>query len=255
MRRYLAGLLFLFLVPIGSVQAEDDLTGSAILALAREAAGGNNWARAKSLTLSGSAIFYGPAGHQPRSRADDYRMWRVFDHDRKAAHGPGGKVRIIAKNGEKLIFEVGYDGETTWTEKGIIPKKQADQFWANSFGFGIIRQAEKPGFTATRIADDSIAGHELYMVELADPTGGKTLFGIDKKTHAIRKIGFDTPRGWHERTYDDFVYLENPRWLQARHVSLYYDGRKSNEVFWTHADVDKPIKSQIFEPPLQNEPD
>lgn len=250
MPRYLLIFLTLITVFLGPLKAADDLDGQKILALAREAAGGDDWANASSLALSGTAVFYGSTGHKPRSKSDNYRMWRIFDRNRKAAHGPDGKVRIVAKNGKKLIFEVGYDGETTWTEKGVIPKKQADQYWANSFGFGIIRQAAKPGFIATRIADDSIAGHQLYMVELTDPTGGKTLFGIDKKSHAIRKIGFDTPRGWHERTYDDFVYLENPRWLQARHVTLYYNGRKSNEVFWTTANVNKPIEPGIFAAPI-----
>jgi len=241
--------LSLFFVLVSPAYAEQDLDGNAILALAREAAGGDGWANAGTLALSGTAVFYSPNSHKPRSKADDYRMWRVFDRDRKAAHGPDGKVRIIAKDGEKLLFEIGFDGETTWTEKGIVPKAEADKFWANSFGFGIVRQAGKPGFVATRIADDSIAGYALYMIELADPSGGKTLFGIDQSTHAIRKIGFDTPRGWHERTYDDFVYLDNPRWLQARHVTLYYNGRKSNEVFWKETKVDKPMDVNVFRVP------
>lgn len=251
MPRYLMIFLSMISIFVCPIKAADDLDGEAILALAREAAGGDDWANASSLSLSGTAIFYGTSGHRPRSKSDDYRMWRIFDRNRTAAHGPDGKVRIIAKDGEKLVFEVGFDGETTWTEKGVVPKKQADKFWANSFGFGIIRQAGKAGFTAIRIADDSIAGHPLYMVELMDPSGGKTLFGIDQKSHAIRKIGFDTPRGWHERTYDDFFYLDDPRWLQARHVTLYYNGRKSNEVFWTTAKVDKPIESGVFAAPIQ----
>lgn len=254
MLRYLSFIFTLLGIFACPVQAQDDLDGKAILALAREAAGGDSWANADSLALSGTAVFYGPNGHEPRSKADNYRMWRIFDRDRKAAHGPDGKVRIIAMEGEQLIFEVGFDGNKTWTENGIIPKKEADKFWANSFGFGIIRQAGKPGFNATRIADDSIAGHALWMVELTDPAGGKTLFGVDQKSSAIRKIGFETPRGWHERTYDDFVYLENPRWLQARHVTLYYNGRKSNEVFWTSAKVDKPMDDDIFTPPNMEKP-
>lgn len=249
MLRYFSVFLIMFAIFVSPVRASNDLDGNAILALAREAAGGDAWANASSLELSGKAVFYGPESHEPRSKADNYRMWRIFDRNRRAAHGPDGKVRIIARDGEKLLFEVGFDGKTTWTEKGVIPKQKADKFWANSFGFGIIRQAGKPGFIATRIADDSISGHKLYMVELIDPNGGKTLFGVDQDSHAIRKIGFGTPRGWHERTYSDFIYLDNPRWLQARHVTLYYNGRKSNEVFWTKAKVDKPIETNIFMPP------
>ena len=57
--------------------------------------------------------------------ADHYRMWRVFDPDREAAHGTEGKVRIIAKAGAQQLFTVGYDGQTTWTERGITPKAEA----------------------------------------------------------------------------------------------------------------------------------
>ncbi|MEO9470079.1 MULTISPECIES: hypothetical protein [Sphingomonadales] len=229
----------------------EELDGARILAMAREAAGGDGWANARSLTLSGTATFYGSDSHKPRVIATDYRMWRIFDPDRDVAHGADGKVRIIAKSTEKTLFEVGFDGETTWTERGITPKAEADKFWASNFGFGIIRQAGKPGFVATRLPDDSIAGHALYMVELTDPKGGKTLFGIDQKGGMIRKMGFRTPRGWHVRTYDDFVTLSNPRWLQARHVTLYYDGRKSNEVFWKNTKVNSEIDAAVFTPPAQ----
>ncbi|MEW4467820.1 hypothetical protein AB1K62_08325 [Parasphingorhabdus sp. JC815] len=229
--------------------AEQEPDGAQILAMAREAAGGDDWANATTLTLSGHAVFYGAQGHEPKSMADDYRMWREYDLDRTSAHGADGKVRIIAKSGEKTLFEVGYDGETTWTQNGIMPKEKADKYWANNFGFGIIRHADKPGFSATRLADDLFDGHKIYVVELKDPQGSRTLFGIDQESHAIRTLGFDTPRGWHRRTYRDFVTLKNPRWLQARHVTLYYDDRKSNEVFWTKTKVNAPIDNEIFAPP------
>ena len=245
---YFLALLGMFIVPTAASH-DVPLNGDQILALAREAAGGDGWAHASSLELSGTAIFYGNAGSIPRSRSDNYRMWRVFDRNRKSAHGPDGKVRIIAKSGSKVLFEVGFDGKITWTDKGIVPKAEADKYWSNSFGFGIVRQAGKPGFVATRLPDDNVDGHSVYMVELTDSEGGKTLFGVDQQTHAIRKVGFRTPRGWHERTYDDFVELKNPRWLQAQHVTLYYDGRKSNEVFWHEIKVNKPIGESVFRVP------
>ena len=248
MLRFLILLLLVGIsTPLMAAQQEPD--GAAILALAREAAGGDEWANAKTLTLSGHAVFYGSEGHEPKYKADDYRMWREYDLDRQSAHGAEGKVRIISKSGGKTVFEVGYDGETTWTEKGILPKDVADKYWANNFGFGIIRHADKPGFTATRLADDLFDGHKIYVVELKDPQGGKTLFGIDQQMHAIRTLAFDTPRGWHRRTYRDFVMLENPRWLQARHVTLYYDDRKANEVFWTETRVNAAIDNELFKAP------
>lgn len=223
--------------------------GAAILARAAEAAGGEDWVNAKTLVLEGRAVFYGPAGSAPRSVADDYRMWRVFDPARSAAHGAEGKVRIVARSGERLIFTVGYDGATTWNEKGVVPKAEADTFWASNFGFGIIRHAGKPGFRSERVPDGAVGPHALLMVRLTDPRGGVTLFGIDAKSHAIRTMGFMTPRGWHERHYDDFVRLARPRWLQARKVTLFYNGVKANEVYWEKVRVNEPVDAALFAPP------
>lgn len=225
------------------------LDGAQILARATEAAGGDGWAKARTLILSGRAIFYGTSGSDPKSRADDYRMWRIFDSNREASHAAEGRVRIIAKDHGRVLFTVGYNGSTTWSDRGVIPKAEADQFWASNFGFGIIRHAADPGFKAERVPDDAITGHSLYMVRLTDPTGGVTLFGVDRASFAIRTMGFMTPKGWHVRTYDDFVRLTRPRWLQARHVTLYYNGVKSNEVFWRTTLVNAAIDDALFAPP------
>ncbi len=246
-RRTIA-LALIVSVPV-SASAQAMIDGRTILARATEAAGGEAWAKAKTLTLSGNAIFYGPSGAAPRSTADDYRMWRVYDPGREVSHAAEGKVRIVALAKGKPLFTIGYDGATTWNERGLVPKAEADAYWANNFGFGIIRHAADAGFKAERVPDDRIDGHALYMVRLTDPSGGSTLFGIDQRSYAIRTMGFATPKGWHVRIYDDFVTLKNPRWLQARHVTLYYDGVKANEVFWTQTKVNAPIDEALFAPP------
>ena len=250
MLRFLLAMLCL-LAPGLAVAAAgtDEIDGRAILARATEAAGGDGWANARTLTLSGHAVYWGPNGSAPKSTADDYRMWRVYDPGREAAHAAEGKVRIVSSNGGKVQWTVGFDGTTTWNERGIVPADQAAVFWASNFGFGIIRHAGQTGFKAERVADGSIDGHPLYKVRLTDPSGGVTLFGIDRASFSIRTMGFTTPKGWHERTYDDFVTLSHPRWLQARKVTLYYNGVKSNEVYWTKTVVNGPVDDALFAPP------
>jgi hypothetical protein len=223
--------------------------GKAILARAAEAHGGDGWANARTLALEGRATFWGPSGAEPRATADEYRMWRVFDAGRTAAHSAEGKLRIVAKAKSVPQFTIGFDGVTTWNERGVVAKADADAFWASNFGFGIIRRASSPGFTAERVADDRVGTHALYMVRLTDPAGGVTLFGIDQRSAAIRMMGFATPKGWHIRTYDDFVMLRRPRWLQARKVTLYYNGVKANEVYWNKTVVNGPIDDALFAPP------
>ncbi len=221
----------------------------AILEAAIATAGGEAWLTPRTLTLSGTATFYSPAGADPVSEASDYRMWRALDPARTVAHGPDGKVRITARRGDKVMFDVGYDGATTWTDKGIMARADADAYWAANFGFGIIRSALHDGFQLGRAPDRIVDDHRLELVRIIDPAGAQTLFGIDPESHFIRYMGFRTPRGWHERTYDDFVMLAAPRWLQARTVTLYYDGVKANTVHWTGYQVGAPIDPATFAPP------
>jgi hypothetical protein len=250
-----AALLGAACAPIGPAVATPPpdsataLDGATLLARAAAAHGGEAWARVKTLELHGRAVFWGPTGAAPRSTAESYSMWRVFDPERSASHGAEGKVRIVARSGDKLMFTVGYDGSTTWTERGITPQAEADVFWANNFGFGIVRHAGKPGFGAERIADGFSHGHRVHLVRLTDPKGGVSLFGIDPSTYAIRSVGFATARGWHERHYDDFVRQDAPAWLQAREVTLYYNGAKSNTIFWQRWSIDTPIADTVFAPP------
>jgi hypothetical protein len=240
----------LTIVPIALLVAASTpapLDGKAILARATEAAGGAEWANARTLILRGRAIFWGDKGEVPRSSPDTYVMYRAFDPDRQAAHNAEGKLRIIVADKGKLSFTVGFDGQETWNEKGIIPKPDADKYWASNFGFGIIRHAAKPGFSAERLADSNVDGHAAYMVRLIDPQGTVSLFGIDQKSFAIRMVGFSTPRGWHVRTYDNFFRPKAmPKWLQAGKVTLTYNGVKQNEIHWRSAEINAPIAPDVF---------
>lgn len=246
--RLLAALALLIGIVASPLSAEEPQDARALIEAAVAAHGGDLWLEPGTLMLSGEAVFYAPDGVTPRSRADEYRMWREMGPDRSSAHGADGKVRIIAKSGDKVLFEVGYDGETTWTERGITPKEEADAFWASNFGFGIIRSALKDGFTLQRAPDRTVDGHPVEMVRIVDPQGQPTLFGFDKESRFIRYLGFRTPRGWHERTYDDFVRLPNG-WVQAREVTLFYDGVMANRVFWTETVVGAPIDPALFSAP------
>jgi len=239
-------LLLMLLVLLAAPARAQELDGRAIIARAFEAAGGKGWARARTLWLRGRAVFYGPAP-SPRAIADDYVMWRAFEETRTNAHGEAGKVLIHARTDGKTIFLVGSDGEQSFNENGLIPKPDADRFWANNFGFGVIRSALGPGFALQRLPDDNVDGHPTWTVRVTDPAGTTTLFGIDKSSHLIRMVGFATPTGWHARTYDDFV--QEPGWTQARKVTLYYNGVIANQVFWTDWKVNLPLAADLFQPP------
>ncbi|MFN3945114.1 MAG: DUF1330 domain-containing protein [Allosphingosinicella sp.] len=229
--------------------AEHSLDARTILDRAVATAGGDAWLNPRTLVMRGQATFFGPDGAAPRAVADDYRMWRIYNPDRTVSHGADGMVRIRGLQNGRLMFEVGHDGAQSWNERGPIPQAEADAYWASAFGFGIIRQAGRPGFRLDRVPDSQFAGHPIFKLRLTDPQGGETLFGIDKRSYAIRTMEFATPRGWHLRTYEDFVELPSPRWLQARRVTLYYNGVKQNEVQWTDVEVNAPLDPALFRYP------
>jgi len=227
----------------------ETLSAADILKRAVAAQGGEAWLNPRTLVMRGHATFWGPDSAPPRSTADDYRMWRVYDPNRTTAHAAEGKVLIRARSGGRTLFEAGFDGETTWTEKGVVPAAQAAEYWASNFGFGIIRQAGRPGVKLERVPDGTWGGRLLHKLRLTDARGQATLFGIDKADGLIRTMEFMTPRGWHMRTYENHVRLTDPSWVNASRVTLYYNGLKQNEVIWEDVAVNAPVDSKLFTPP------
>ena len=243
-------MVILAAVQVAPLAAQEPGDARAVVGQAVAAHGGEAWLEPGTLVLSGSAVFYSPDSATPRSTAEDYRMWRVLDPERNSAHGADGKVRITARSGERVIFEVGYDGAATWNERGIVPKAEADAFWATNFGFGIIRSALRGGFELQSAPGRQIDGHALDMVRVTDPGGQQTLFGFDRESRFIRYMAFRSPRGFHERLYDDFVKLDSG-WVQARIVMLLYDGVVANVVTWDTVSVGELIDPAIFAPPAK----
>ena len=247
-------LALLCVMITNTVAAQDRPTDQAARAIVERgvaAHGGAVWLDPGTLILVGKASFYDPETGEVRSSADDYRMWREFSDDRQLAHGAEGKVRIVAKTQGRLLFEVGYDGVTTWTERGITPKAEADAYWASNFGFGIIRSALEQGFVLQRAPPRDVGGYLVDLVRVIDPQGAPTLFGFDSESGLIRYMAFDSPRGFHERIYSDFIRLPESGWVQARDVTLLYDGVMSNRVFWREVEVGKAIDQAIFAAPRQ----
>lgn len=238
------------MICVAPVAAQDLPAPRAVVERGVAAHGGEIWLDPGTLVLVGEAVFYDAATGEVRSRASDYRMWREFARGRRVAHGADGKVRIVARGDDgAIIFEVGYDGETTWTQDGIMPRDVADAYWASNFGFGIIRSALDEGFTIQRAPERDIGGHAIDLIRLIDPQGQETLFGFGRASGFIRYMAFDSPRGFHERIYDDFVRLPESGWVQARRVTLLYDGVPSNSVFWRETSVGASIDREVFAAP------
>jgi hypothetical protein len=226
--------------------AASAITPRGIIERAHAAAGGALWTRPKTLYMRGRAKLYSDGTPHSLVEVDDYQMWREFPAFNRSAHDANGKVRIDAKRGSEIVFTTAFDGSLSYNQHGVMPGAKASQEWNEAFGFGIIRFALGKDFQLTRKTDDEIESEPCFVVEVRDPSGTATTFWIDQSGFEIRRVGFETPKGWHERTYSEFFRLSNG-WLQPGRVRLRYRGVLFNDVYWSHAEVNAPIPLERFQ--------
>lgn len=220
-----------------------DMSADEIMKRAHEKAGGQEWVRPISLIMDGYAVFY-HGGEAKRN--ERHRMWRVYDADKSEAHHADGKVRILSERGGEPLIDLSFDGQNTYTSEGKQAKSESDKRWASNFGFGVIRHAFDAGYKLSRLPDDLVDGRPVYLIRITDPTGGETQFGIAQDDYSILELGFDTPRGWHERIYSNFYSNPGDNWVQPGRVRLSYNGVKSNEVIWTSYKINRDVPDCLF---------
>ncbi len=253
LKRIVLGMAMVLLLSLGYAHAQSpldpapenpDLDGRIIVEMAQEAAGGETFISPGTLLLSGYNVIYDEGGES--QIWDPYAMWREFVDQKTDAHSASGKVRIEAWREARLAMLLSFDGKATYNESGRMADRSANAMWNSNFGFGAIRNALDEGWTQQRRADRAVEGKPAYMVELTDPDGGKTLFGFDQGNFDILYVGFDTPRGWHERRYSDYFSKPDINWRQAGRVSLFYNGVKANQAVWTDFKIGEDFPDSIF---------
>lgn len=237
-------LLLIFVSAFGTAVAQDatELSATEIMQMATNASGGDAWLHARTNVMTGTAtIFRGGRA----MRADRYELRRVYPTSLNDAHTNTGKFRLDAYVGDRLMFTISFDGQQMYDRKGPMPEAQAQELAASSFGFSAVRFALTDEFELQRVADDQVEGHPCYFVQIIDPSGGKTLAGIDTENHLIRYVGWQTPRGWHHRVYSAYYPLESG-FMQPGRVRLYYDGVKSADINWTKATLNVDLPNRVF---------
>lgn len=223
-----------------------DLDAREIIVRAHRAAGAA-WIRPRSLVLTGHAKFWPKGVEAGAVVVPDYRMWRAYPSASADAHIANGMVRIDARLPDgRLYYQIAYDGVDTFNDKGLIAGAVASKEWSENFGFGIIRFALNEGFALERLPDDEADGRPIHVVEIKDPSGGVTRFGVAKDDYQILWLGFQTPKGWHERRYSNFYRNPGVAFTQPGRVRLFYNGVKQNEVWWTAYELDRPIPPEFF---------
>lgn len=229
---------------VGARMTNPNLSARNIVERATQAAGGETWRRPRTLYLEGYGTLYAPDGTPLIN--DNHRMWRVYPEFKPDAHNADGKVRIESQRGGQVVSYTAFDGTRSYGLNGVLPPSAADTQWAENFGFGVIRFALDDGYSLARQPDDLVDGNPVFRIEVTDPNGGKTLFGIARGNYQILSVGFATPRGWHERIYSHFFRKRGVDWVQPGRVRLYYNGTKQNEIVWRDFRLNAPIEDAIF---------
>ena len=242
-------ILFVFAaLAVGAAAADDNLMPSEIIKRAYEEAGGEAWLNAETMHLKGSATFYRDGLYGPATVADGYEMWRVYPNEGGAAHEANGLFRLDSTIGDNVMFQTAFDGEQSYDQNGALSaEKQQDTQSDQGFGFGAFRLALTEGYEVARLTDQMVEQHPVYMVKVVDPTGRDTIFAVDKKDFSIRSVQFQTPRGWHERLYSDFMWVDNPRFRQAGRVRHFYNGIMTVDIDWQWFAVNEPMSQEMFQ--------
>lgn len=237
---------------LGARMENPALTARAIVERAMLAAGGESWRRPTTLFLEGYGTFYAPDGTPLVN--ESHRMWRVYPQFKPDAHNADGKVRIESIRNGQVVNYSAFDGTRTYGLNGGLAPSAADTQWAENFGFGVIRFALDQGYTLARHPDDLVDAKPVYRIEVTDPNGGKTLFGVAHDSHQILSVGFTTPRGWHERIYSHFYSKRGIGWVQPGRIRLYYNGIKQNEIVWRDFVLNRPMPDNLFGPMRASRP-
>lgn len=236
--------LGLSLVAAGA--AADELTARQIVERAHAAAGGDAWLAAGTNVMRGHATLCRDGDPGKCMHSDRYEMYRVYPVELvQGAHAASGKFRLDAFAGGRVLFQVAFDGEHSYDQDGRVPPERARSDELSAYGFSAIRFALRPGFTVERLTDDQVEGRDCHFVRVTDPSGTRTLFGIDRVTYAVRSAGWQTPKGYHQRLYSDF-YTVGDRFVQPGRVRHYYDGVKSVDIYWTSAEIGQSIPDAVF---------
>lgn len=229
---------------LGARMDNPSLSARTIIERATQAAGGESWRRPKTLYLEGYGTFYAANGAPLIN--ESHRMWRVYREFKPSAHNADGKVRIESQRDGKVVIFTAFDGLRSYGLDGPLPPSAADTQWAENFGFGVIRFALDEGYNLSRQADDLVDGSPVYRIEVIDPKGGRTLFGIARDSYQILSVGFATPRGWHERIHSEFYTKPGISWVQPGRIRLYYNGIKQNEIVWQDFKLNEAMPETIF---------
>jgi hypothetical protein len=152
----------------------------ALLRQAQEALGGKAFIEQKSQIMKGTGTMTFPGAQQPTPMTS-YAAYQILpDKQRIEINLPMGSM-IQA-----------YDGPQAWLSMASQVQDISEQLKERHFyGFDVLRQAGRPGYTARPLPDAEVNGKRAAVVELADAEGHATRFFLDPATHLVLKVAYE----------------------------------------------------------------
>jgi hypothetical protein len=219
-------------------------TPEAIILRAYEAAGGDLYRYPGTYHLHGAYLDYRagpvPVVYKP------YDLYRVQPRDHPRGRVADGKIRVSAYKDGQPSMQVAFDGVQTYNMDGPTGEGAEAPFWRTTMGFGMIRFALSPGYRLQLLADDSVDGKPVHMINVTDPAGESAVFSVRKADARLVRVSFPTPRGLHDRIFSDFFTKKGSRWVQPGRVRSFINGVKEAEFTYTDFKIGAPLADDLF---------
>ncbi len=228
-------------------QSSDDraLDAAEIVRRAQAAMGGDQWLRPTSYHLHGHLLEY-PDGPGDPIRHDPYDLWRIHPDTKPDGHLADGQIRVSSFVDGEPRLQIAFDGSETYDVNGPTGEGADSPFWRTSMGFGMFRFALDDGYSLEREPDDHVDGAPVFSVTVIDPSGGRGVFSLRKDDYRMARVAFATPRGFHERRFDNFFTKDGISWVQPGRTRSWLNGVRAYDFIYTDFEVNEEIPIETF---------
>ncbi len=141
-----------------------------------------------------------------------------------------------------------FDGKTGWTSMG--PQTQDTTARGKEeqlYGFDLLRQAGKPGYTTRLLPDGDVAGKAAKVVEVADAAGHATRFYLDPQTSLVTKVAFESSGQQSEAVYTDYREVSGIKIPFQTNISQ--NGQPFVEIKYSEVQVNAVVDEGLFKKP------
>jgi hypothetical protein len=141
-----------------------------------------------------------------------------------------------------------FDGPQAWMSMASEVQDISEQLKDRRFyGFDVLRQAGRPGYTARPLPDAEVNGKPAKVVELADGEGHATRFFLDPETHLVVKLSYEFGPQKPEQLFSDYREVSGVK--VPFKISSSQQGVPFLDVQYSDVQVNAPVDAGLFKKP------